>query len=166
MNINFNIIKKIVKYLIIIISIIFLYVFFTLFGLLPRETAPRLYYVKVLIGGYISQNNGKFPESIRQLEKSGYVKESEKEGKYYYKTDKEQEDWFGRIPLDNFQISFGISANSLKKRDGKLFDESTGEEVMLISGPANQQLKKRYNEVSLYWYDLMIQYQSKTNEDN
>ena len=106
-----------------------------------RPAAARL---DNIISLFIRSNGGRFPRNEDEL--------TEYDNRWKYFTG------------DLFEVSFGARTEDIRKTDGKLYDESTGEQILLISGPCPRQMREDYERTSRHWYDMMLQHGQKTGD--
>ena len=123
--------------------------------------------VEFMVSAYIKANQGQFPTCEDDLIGQGFLGKRKvgEEYEYYrgpscFGVDFPPEN--GRwLPLDLFKLAYGADATDLELVNGKLYDKSSGKEVLLITGPYKENLKRTptcYESVSLQWYRLMLEY--------
>ncbi len=114
-----------------------------------------------IIHSYIINTDGNFPASEADLERKGFLKKTViTDGiVYLYRGISEnKENWNTFRNFNLFEIAYGASLEHIKMIDGKLYDKSTNEQILLIDGPYKLGLKKSvYEPITLHWYNLMLQ---------
>jgi len=119
------------------------------------------------IAGYIQRNQGEFPSSEKDLiDQLFFKKEKTDDGFSYFFSGNfndpgVSEVWWNSIQSEYFEtltISYGAKLSNIQVVEGKLFDQSTGCQVLLISGPEVWGLKGYYEIPTLYWYEQKLIY--------
>lgn len=116
--------------------------------------------MREIINVYIRNNNGRFPSSESDLEKTGLLKKTEHNNgiRYYIRYGATNEDrWHEFNYFDMFRIYYGVNTENLKVLDGIIYDKSTNKPLLLIEGLYKWALRKVYQSISLEWYELMLQ---------
>jgi len=112
------------------------------------------------IEGYIKENAGCFPANEADLEKkTGLHKTVSDSGvRYFYlsKTDNNKYK-YSLSQFELFKLRYGVSLENIEMVNGKLYDKSSSEEILLIEGPYKEALKEKYESISRYWYESMLE---------
>lgn len=121
-----------------------------------------------IIAYYIKQNCGDFPASEEDLVRQHFLKKADiAEGRKYFLTcTPEKPDPKGEWRLigpwfDLLKIAYGAKVENMELTDGKLYDKSTGGQILLIDGPYKKHVGKYYEELSLDLYKLMLNEKQK-----
>jgi len=157
---------KIIARVCLITLICFLFWFIRLY----LETCPYVGLMTRLedpVASYIRQNQGKFPTSEEDLiNQFFFKKEKTADGFRYFITydfDKTVSDryWSSMNAkcFESVTISYGAKLDKIRVVEGKLFDEETGSQILLIDGPEKLGLKGYYENATLYWYQESLRYQ-------
>lgn len=138
--------------------------------LLPTKRAWR---VAELVDGFILANGGRFPTSEEDLENQHFISKNQtRDGTMYYqrsgqfdpKIPYRDEGWRPFRGFGRFKIAYGVDIHKLEMGDGKLYDKTTQEQVLLIEGPQYKSLLKHvYELISAHWYELMEREQQEEN---
>jgi len=125
-----------------------------------------------IVGAYIQANNGHFPPSEDELVQQRFLKKVESTNgyKYYYRPYavspdfRDQKHWTVLHLFESFRLRYDVKVQNIKRVHGKLYDKSTNEQLLLISGPYKKHLENIYEAISLGWYKLMLQERKPVNE--
>lgn len=122
-----------------------------------------------LIGDYIVANHGNFPPSESDLERQGFIKKIITiHGIEYFLWDfaAYKQAWYPcRYPnFDSFTIAYGIKPENIKMIDGKLYDKSTNNQILLIDGPHKRSYQETYERTSAAWHELMLKEKQKAKD--
>ena len=160
--------------IIIVLSVLTL-VFVYRFGLILNtsgslaRTAEDTYHI---IASYTQKNSGKFPMSEDDLIRQGLLKKIKADDnyEYYLKLGSDDRPDKGYYKCPNFKllkISYGVKLEDIDRVGLKLYDKSTGEQILLIDGPYRRNLKTtQYEPISLRWYELMVKEQQKLKDQS
>jgi hypothetical protein len=116
---------------------------------------------------YIQENKGVLPASQEELMKKGYLRvEANDRGKYYSvrcdlieivtrlpTENKNNPEFWIKISFTNFFIRYGILKDDFVVRNNTLYDKTTGEKVLLFTGPWSSVLSGTYNTLSVALYN-------------
>ena len=122
--------------------------------------------VQAMVSAFIISNNGRFPDSEDSLIHQDLLKKSESaEGCKYFTRPATaggrliaDAGWLQLHRFELFRLKYGMRADDIQQRNGKLYDKATGNEVLLIEGPYKKTMKfvpTNYQTVSSHWYGLM-----------
>lgn len=109
-------------------------------------------------GIYIEESGGCFPASEADLKKKAGLHETVSDSgiEYYYRRD----NYDYKFPAHYFvmfKLRYGVSLENTEMVNGKLYDKSSSEEILLIEGPYKEALKEKYESISRYWYESMLE---------
>lgn len=128
---------------------------------------PTAWHIREFMDAYIQASRGYFPASEKDLETKGFLKKTETTDGFKYSVRYEPEDekqrWQTFPNFGSFNISYGANTDNIEMIDGKLYDKSTHEQILLIDGPHKKYLKPTFEEISLHWYKLMLQEKQRTD---
>jgi hypothetical protein len=116
-----------------------------------------------IIASYIQKNSGKFPLSEDDLIQQGFLKKIKVDDnyEYYLKLGSDDRPDKGYYKCPNFkllEILYRVKVEDIDRVGHKLYDKSTGEQILLIDGPYRRNLKTtQYEPISVKWYKLMLQ---------
>lgn len=163
----------------IVISIVIILVLYWIGSLMSevQNAVVTLNDTHEAISSYIQENQGNFPVSEDDLIQQHFLKKAkieEKDKSYdvyfirsfdYDPEDPENEkNWLHvRGRQDGFKalkILYGVRIEDIEVIDGKLYDKSTNQEILLIDGP-HKKSTQIYESCSLQWYKLMLQEKQK-----
>ncbi len=154
------------KRYILLCTIFFLFMAIHIYSINLKILHARLHIVASCIFLYSQLNEGEFPPSEKSLFESGLIKEDiENPGKYnlryqlnYWQfgleTSSKELRWSRPIQLEKYKIKYGIDIESIKEKDGQLYDEE-GVRFYFIKAPGFFLYRRLYNSVSLDIYREM-----------
>jgi hypothetical protein len=119
--------------------------------------APRALALETWIHCYIAATDGCFPTGEEDLQESGFLRRTVTAGgvKYAVRNQPDSARWRRVDYFDWFKIAYGADANNIEASHRKLYDKTTGKQVLLIEGPYKRVLKHTYEAISFRWYKAM-----------
>ena len=131
---------------------------------------PHAYHVGSAISLYIEEN-GQLPESKDKLLEAGYLIIKEKDGKKFFYWDSNPCEAKNKVLeslsfFEQFEIKYGTDFSILEKRNQHLYYKGSDELAYLVTGPAFERLEYIYQEISLFWYQVFLEYKEKTGKRN
>ena len=112
---------------------------------------------------YIQKNGGKFPISEGDLIQQGFLKKTKVDDEYEYSFKLGPDDWWDkgyhkRPDFKFLKISYGLQIENINRVGKKLYDKTTGEQILFIDGPHKRWLQRKcYEPISLRLYKLMLE---------
>jgi hypothetical protein len=125
------------------------------------------------------QENHRMPVSQAELMEKDYLRVETQDNKKYYSVRCDVIEIVTRLPSKNetivgswvpapfmkFFIRYGIQKDDLIERDHGLYDDATGEKVLLFTGPKSFLLSSTYNNLSVALYKELIGPEKETGSE-
>ena len=137
------------------------------FGKIRYHIELPLYQISSCLRLYIREHQ-QFPVSQESLINKGYLKieKSEHQTKYRVKcdlvevitrepTEKIVPTKWMEVPLQKFDIQYGVDINELLVKRDVLYDNNSDQAIFLLSGPHPFFLSRAYRKISLSLYEEM-----------
>lgn len=111
---------------------------------------------------YIKQNDGNFPSCEEELVRKDFLRTRNQEsidGQYsnlLIQSWMDPNSWISFYGRDKLKVSYGLSIEDIYRRNGKLYDLSTNEQIFLIHGPYKIILDTEYEKTSNRLYKTML----------
>ena len=174
-------VRRIIRILALVIIVLAVYYLCGVFGSVAPWVAHSAEHKRDLdllgffLKGYIGINEGKFPKSEDELIRKGSLVKKKvpysSEFDYYLPCDAVMEKAPGDpnreilLGLENFQrvyhfrdfhLNYGVALENLNEAGRKLYDRTSGRQILLIDGPRIYLSKKPYENVTHELYEKML----------
>ena len=128
------------------------------------EVAATVEDIYQVIASYIRENHGNFPKNEDDLIHQNFLSKIKmKNGYEYFIRTASLDPNFNEKHLSrlyrfgSLTLRYGTQVKDIEMIDGKLYDRSAKEQILLIDGPYKKFLKRTYESISDHLYELMLQ---------